>query len=297
MSMAGRRSAPIQGDDRRWRRATTLFIVIALAALSARRAEANTGIGFLLFSWASAWVLLIVVIPLEGLVARQVLRLSYRGGLRLSARANLISTALGTALSYGLPGLYAGFPGLHPFTLFIPGFFLSVGCEYLVARCAVKPLRKPRVARWAWSANALSYAFLCLLIVAVLRHDYLAARPLVWRTLCVTHLKQLGRLLQSYRESHADRIPRAHDFAAMARQLPGPPAAEILRCPATGKRYVFNTRLSGAAVQTIRNPGETPLVMDAAPHPDGQFCVLLVAGYAQHRRTDIFGTMKKGRFR
>jgi hypothetical protein len=268
------------------------LLALALAALAAKPAAANTAIAPVFLSLPGVCFLLLLVIPLEGLVASRVLRMGYESGVLLALRANLVSTALGTALAFALSLALQGTSGLTPLimlALLIPNFFLTVGCEYLVARRAAP---EQPAARWAWSANALSYSLLGLLFAVVLRQDAVASRSLVWSYTCRSNLKRINGVLDIYRRDHDGRLPPAQDFSSLARQVAKSLPAEHLRCPATRRAYFFNATLSGTRVARIAARDETPLLLDAVPHPDDRFCVLFASGSARALPAGAYRTLE-----
>jgi hypothetical protein len=52
--------------------------------------------------WPPAWLLLVLIIPVEGYFARRILSLDWRNALRLSIRANLSSTLVGIPLTWAV---------------------------------------------------------------------------------------------------------------------------------------------------------------------------------------------------
>ena len=169
-------------------------------------ASADAGIPMIFLVWPGFWILLVPTIGLEALVARRVLAVEWPRALRLSARANLISTFIGVPLTWlamlalealAASGLWYGSKAvglteppewstylLLPFAgawvggddpwvvpaaaawLGVFFFFVSVWVE---ARVVSRMSVKPSAAlRWSWQANALSYAVIAALMLAFL---------------------------------------------------------------------------------------------------------------------------------
>jgi hypothetical protein len=91
---------------RRWRsavrhdRQAAVAVMAALTIGGAWPAHADVGIPMLALMWPPAWLLLIVIVPVEAYFARRILALDWRGALALSARANLVSTLVGIPLTW-----------------------------------------------------------------------------------------------------------------------------------------------------------------------------------------------------
>jgi hypothetical protein len=180
------------------RRAISGLVLAALMAtpLSAR---ADVGIPVAVVFWPATWVLLLPVVVIEAFVARRILGLSLRQGLKLSLKANAWSTLAGVPLACLLmlkPGLVAGRVGAGragwlawlsgsflgsavwldgtpdwalfagPALLCVPCYFLSVWIETWSAETTV-PRADAR--KWAVTANRMTYGVLFgLLLVAAL---------------------------------------------------------------------------------------------------------------------------------
>src|SRR5438046_735793 len=166
--------------------------------------------------------------------------------MAVSARANLISALLGVPLGWALAavsgvalayfwaiamiGRYLGLPTDQrhdPWTvafiianvLLLPGFFISVGCEYLVARRLLEPHRRPRLHRWAWSANALSYAMLLTLLTGLFRVFPFDSGTKILEAGCLANLRTIGAAIFLYQKEHRNRMPPTRSFAELAQLL------------------------------------------------------------------------------
>jgi hypothetical protein len=290
--------------------------LLALLLLLAGPATANVGVPILTILWPAAWLSLVVIIPLEALVAMRVFGAELLWSLKLAVRANLVSTALGLPALWGVPTLagfqdmvfgalprilgvplsdrhYLGFALAAAVGLCIPCYLMSVGCEYFVARRAVKAPMRGRVRRWAWTANALSYALFFILAASYFEYAVPHWYGKVWQVICVQNLKGIGAGLNRYQLEHDGRMPQAAGFSALAQSIrphliqateAPTPNERLLRCPATGQGYQFNTTVSGVRLSSIHRPGETPVIRDSLPHAyDGRYCVLFANGAARPR--------------
>ena len=98
---------------------------------------------------------------------------------------------------------------------------------------------------------------------------------------CLINLKQIGTALMMFAQEHDGKLPKAADYKALNQQL-----ERYIRnpsrstCPVTGKPYLFNTSLAGAALKSIKKPVEVPVVRDAAPHPDGSIAFVYADGHS-----------------
>jgi hypothetical protein len=297
--------------------------LLALLLLPAAPALANSAVPLLILVWPAAWLLLPVIIPLEALVAGRILGTDLVRSLKLATRANLISTALGIPVLLGLPGLIIpdqffgglasalGVPvsqghhtamALASAALFCaPCYLLSVGCEQWVVRRMVEARLQRRVRRWAWTANAVSY--MPVFALAALYFQYAVPNwySKYWQVGCLRNLKAISQSIEEYRRTHDDRLPRASDFAALVPSIRPSLARSVdssfreekaLRCPATGRSYVFNTALSGVSPASIRRPDEAPLLRDAVPHDQYGYCVLFADETTRACSAAQLGAMK-----
>jgi hypothetical protein len=293
-------------------------LLVGLSILPATPACANVGVPILGVLWPAMWLLLAVIIPLEAWVATRILGKPLDWSLGLAVHANLVSTALGLPAVWGLPAL-GGFQDLFlggiarsygvPVSdghytrlalasaalLCLPCYLASVGSEYWVARRAVEaPLRR-RAWRWAWTANTLSYVLVFALAALYFQSVIPSWYRKVWAATCLSNLKIIALSIQEYERAHNDRLPRATDFAtlvpiirpALSRKLGSSVREENqLCCPATGKRYLFNTALSGMTVSSIPRPDEVPLLIDAKPHDRTVFMAVFADGHTRGFRPD-----------
>src|SRR2546422_1959464 len=81
--------------------APVTLLLLALILLLAPPAFANVGVPILSLVWPVAWLLLLVIIPIEASVAQRVLGTDPARSIELAVRANLVSTALGIPLTWG----------------------------------------------------------------------------------------------------------------------------------------------------------------------------------------------------
>lgn len=158
--------------------------------------------------WPVSWLLLVPIIFVEGAVLRNVLDLSRRRSVLVSAAANAVSTLFGIPLTwlillglevfltnasaYGLetpakrllaftvqaPWLNSYESALHwlvpaaSLVLCVAFFFVSVFSERLVVRLLEPHADPVAVARWSWRANLITYGVvvgaLLLLLITAL---------------------------------------------------------------------------------------------------------------------------------
>src|SRR4051794_11786270 len=99
---------------------------------------------------------------------------------------------------------------------------------------------------------------------------------------CLVHLKQISAAAQLYAADHEGKLPKAANFKVFNQQIqPYLRNSKTAVCPSTGKAYLFNTALSGAAVKSRPNPSATPLVRDGVPHADGSMGLGYLDGHAR----------------
>jgi hypothetical protein len=151
--------------------------------------------------WPAAGLLLLPIILIEALVARRVLRLSFRAAFRIAGLANLASTAVGIPLTWlvvlllqlgamlamknsAAPALGWLIMGVLPaligpprtmmgvvcpiLVLCVPFFFTSVWIEARFAKWLLPADRDADARCWSWQANLLSYALILLLVTSLL---------------------------------------------------------------------------------------------------------------------------------
>lgn len=159
-------------------------VAVAVVFLGPSTAWANPIVPPVAVVWPAAWILLVPIVAIEAVVAARVLRVKAVEAVRLSLAANLLSTAAGVPIGsclISLPLILIGGNHVGDQTslaselLFwasqvIPLYFVSVLTEgWLVRRIADKAVR-PKVWRWAWLANGLTYALISAgLIVLCIR--------------------------------------------------------------------------------------------------------------------------------
>lgn len=76
--------------------------VTLIGLLFAVPAHADIGLPMIAIVWPSMWAVLIPITVVEGAVLKSRLNLSVSTGLRVAFRANLISTAAGIPLTWGI---------------------------------------------------------------------------------------------------------------------------------------------------------------------------------------------------
>lgn len=179
------------------------IVVSGLLALAASPVYADMGLPMIALVIPASWLLFVPVVLAEAVVASRLLDKDYWGGVKQSAAANAVSTIVGIPVAWILlvvvqmvtGGGYARglmtagqrvyavtvqSPWLIPYeqnemrwmvptaglVLCIPFFFASVVCEYLVMK-KLNPGKEAAVKRWAWSANAISYGIIAVLLVGL----------------------------------------------------------------------------------------------------------------------------------
>lgn len=168
-------------------------------------AYADIVLPMLVVVWPLSWLLLLPVIAFEAVIARRILKDTWRQSLKLSGTANIISSFIGipvvwfaltltfimmNGVATTLPEYIAAFIAmlscsvwLTPFdefadsvvtvlaaALYIPFYFASVWVEAYVGRQLFPETDKSRIKRWSVVANFWSYAMtiMALLIWSVL---------------------------------------------------------------------------------------------------------------------------------
>jgi hypothetical protein len=165
--------------------------------------RADIGVPMLLVVWPASWFSLLLIIPLEALLAQRVLQMDFKRSLKLSAIANLVSSLVGIPVTWiglviiqmcfgggrafgidtPLQKIYAvtaQSPWLIPYqddlswmvpaaaiSLCVPFFLMSIGVEYLAAKVYLRgTVDKKLVLKWSWLANGLSYGCIVVLLLA-----------------------------------------------------------------------------------------------------------------------------------
>ncbi|CAN5251624.1 hypothetical protein BH11CYA1_BH11CYA1_39210 [soil metagenome] len=165
-------------------------------------ASADAGLPTIIAIWPMAWILLIVIIPLEAKVAQKVIGIPFSKGLEISGRANFVSTLAGVPITWILlaigelmlgggmrvinhqmshgewiyHALIEGpilVPGSAPswfipvslFMMNFPFCLMSVLVEQRASEKFVDEVcTRSLLRRWAWLANISSYAFINLVV-------------------------------------------------------------------------------------------------------------------------------------
>ncbi len=124
------------------------------------------------------------------------------------------------------------------------------------------------------------------IFAAILLPVFARAKGNTYQTQCMNNLKQLEVAVLMYAAEHEEVLPPADSWEeAIAEYISG---AEILTCPATGERYIFNEALGGMDMKHIEDPAATPMLWEPAvdaeglvgPHM-GQFTVGYVDGHVR----------------
>ena len=135
----------------------------------------NMGLPMLALFWPASFVLFVPIVLTEALVGRRILQIGYRRALVVAFFANLFSTLLALPLTWGLMLAVQSASGLQSAWIFptrgtdpwvipraamimcVPAYFASVVTEYLAANVVLRNAN-PKTGRWAWTANAVTYA-------------------------------------------------------------------------------------------------------------------------------------------
>jgi hypothetical protein len=160
----------------------------------------------LILIWPASVLLLLLIVPLEAVIAFRILKTDYRQSLKLSIIANLVSALAGIPVTWvGLAmvqhlvdrghawgiatplqkilAVTVQSPWLMPhsdswawmvpaaaISLCVPFFFMSVWLEYLCCKSLLSSTASDRLLlKWSWIANAWSYGLISigLIITAV----------------------------------------------------------------------------------------------------------------------------------
>lgn len=191
-------------DFNSWRRALLVAtVVLATPAL----AEADAGVPMIVLVWPGFWLLLLPIVVLEGSVARRVFQMPWKGALKLSAEANLVSTLVGIPLTWlvlfivemlAAGGTWVGFQaagvselpkwaeymlmllsapwvgGEEPWIVPAAAIWLSVffflTSVWIERRVVARRTSLPatQVRTWSWQANILSYIVIEVLMLGLL---------------------------------------------------------------------------------------------------------------------------------
>jgi len=158
------------------------------------------------------------------------------------------------------------------------------------ARTSPRRPSRPSSQKWVIIAVVAGAAFMLLaalaVFAAILFPVFGRAKEKAQATACLANVKQLGVALMMYTTDYEERLPDADSWEeAVAPYIMN---AEILACPVTGQRYIFNEALSGVDLKDLDNPQETPMLWEPALHAEGlvgphggQFNVCYADGHAK----------------
>ncbi len=124
------------------------------------------------------------------------------------------------------------------------------------------------------------------IFAAILLPVFARAKGKNQQTQCMNNLKQLEMAVLMYAAEHKEVLPPADSWEEAIAEYIGD--AEILTCPVTGERYVFNEALGGMDMKHIEDPAATPMLWEPAVDADGlvgphmgQFTVGYVDGHVR----------------
>lgn len=155
-----------------------LALICILVAGMAWPAHADVGVPMLAVMWPPAWLLLLVIVPIEGYFARRIMSLDWRSALGVSLRANLASTLVGIPLTWLLLVLVELGTGYAAYLLKFDQANVPLGVQRAVAITVLAPWLGP--GDWgAWIVPAAA-AYLCIpfFFVSVLIESRVAVRRL-----------------------------------------------------------------------------------------------------------------------
>ena len=141
------------------RKAAVACLLIGIAIPCAARAD--VGVPMLALVWPAAWLLLLVIIPVEGWFARRMLALPWSRALSVSAVANLVATLVGIPLVWFLLLLVEFGLGWMMSTGFVPETPPPEALVKAVAITLMAPWLGPGVELQPWIAPAAA-AYLCI---------------------------------------------------------------------------------------------------------------------------------------
>lgn len=139
-------------------------------------ANANMGVPYFMYVQGAYLALLIPVIVIEAIVINKRLSLERLTGFGVSTVVNIASAILGFFVLFGVEMAFAkagfeawyGWPAKVPFFVFlVPGYFISVGLEALIALPFIRSSRYRNLVRAFLVANLYSYALLAILGIAI----------------------------------------------------------------------------------------------------------------------------------
>lgn len=163
---------------------------------------ADIGVPMIGLILPAAWLLLIPVIFIEAFVGGRITKMPFRRILAVATASNCFSTLLGVPLAWLTMALVEGHffgtakgldsvwkeiyavtiqaPWLIPYdkdldwmiptaaaVLVLPLWMMSVVSEYFIVRRMLPELSCDMKWRWTWKANAISYVFLLIVVVAL----------------------------------------------------------------------------------------------------------------------------------
>ncbi|HEY4884040.1 MAG TPA: hypothetical protein VII08_10390 [Myxococcales bacterium] len=152
------------------------MMVVAGLALPA---HADVGVPMLAVMWPPAWLLLLVIVPVEGYFARRILSLDWRAALGLSLRANLVSTLVGIPLTWFVLLLVEFGTGYAVYLLKVDEASVPSAVQRAVAITVLAPWLGPGDWLSAWIVPAAA-AYLCIpfFFASVLIENRVALRRL-----------------------------------------------------------------------------------------------------------------------
>jgi hypothetical protein len=150
-----------------------------LVAGVALPAHADVGVPMLAVMWPAAWLLLLVIVPVEGYFARRILSLDWRAALGLSLRANLVSTLVGIPLTWFVLLLVEFGTGYAVYLLKVDEASVPSVVQRAVAITVLAPWLGPGDWLSAWIVPAAA-AYLCIpfFFASVLIENRVALRRL-----------------------------------------------------------------------------------------------------------------------
>ena len=143
------------------RRALPRSLLLILVAGLALPAHADVGVPMLAVMWPPAWLLLLVIVPVEGYFARRILSLDWRAALGLSLRANLVSTLVGIPLTWFVLLLVEFGTGYAVYLLKVDEAGVPSAVQRAVAITVLAPWLGPGDGLSAWIVPAAA-AYLCI---------------------------------------------------------------------------------------------------------------------------------------
>ena len=159
------------------------FSVVVCVSFAPGACWANAGIPLGTYSFMWSVLFLVPVILAEGWVLRGDLNVTYLRALGTTTPSNILSTLAGIVapvLTMPLSAPEGAVVGALTLVLFVPLFYLSRAIEYAYSRWSLDRIDASNVRRSVHRANLVSYAMLCIFVVARFFKSWYVNGYIVW---------------------------------------------------------------------------------------------------------------------